>query len=224
MGRLLAALNMDDQGELEETVVAITADHGEGLGDHDWWGHGILYQEQIHVPLVLAGPGVPRYLAVQDRVRHVDLAPTLLALAAGSAFAGPVDGISLLPLMTQRASGGEPGSGQRPGPAYADAVTLMRYGAVFDPSVKEVRDDQLYAWIDADLKWIRHRLHPERSELYDLAADPGEQVNLVPVRGRDAGRLDRALEEESPMTEEINFSLPEDDEVRRRLRSLGYVD
>ena len=46
----------------------------------------------------------------------------------------------------------------------------------------------------------------------------------MPVRPRDAGRLDLALEQESPMTEEIDFSLPEDDEVRRRLRSLGYVD
>ncbi len=222
MGRLFAA--MEVHGGLERTVIAVTADHGEGLGDHDWWGHGILYQEQLHVPLALAGPGVPRDLKVGDRVRHVDLAPTLLRLAAGSAFERPVDGISLLPLMERRASGGEPGASERPGPAYADAVTLMRYGAVFDPGVSEVRDDQLYAWIDADLKWIRHRLHADRSELYDLAADPGEQVNLVPVRPRDAGRLDRALEQESPMTEEIDFSLPEDDEVRRRLRSLGYVD
>jgi arylsulfatase A-like enzyme len=222
MGRLFAAMGAG--GGLERTVVAVTADHGEGLGDHEWWGHGILYQEQLHVPLVLAGPGVPPELKVVDRVRHVDLAPTLLQLAAGTAFERQVDGISLLPLMARRAAGGEPGAGERPGPAYADAVTLMRYGAVFDPQVREVRDDQLYAWIDSDLKWIRHRLHQEKSELYDLAADPGELVNLVPAQPRDAGRLDRALEQEHPMTEEIEFSLPEDDEVRRRLRSLGYVD
>ena len=153
MGRLFDALEVN--GGMEQTVVAVTADHGEGLGDHDWWGHGILYQEQLKVPLVLAGPGVPSELKVSERVRHVDLAPTLLQLAAGTAFAGRVDGISLLPLMTRRASGGEPGAGERPGPAYADAVTLMRYGAVFDPGVTEVRDDQLYAWIDSDLKWCR---------------------------------------------------------------------
>ena len=222
MGRLFAALDAD--GGLEHTVIAVTSDHGEGLGDHDWWGHGILYQEQLHVPLALAGPGVPRDLLVQDRVRHVDLAPTLLHLAAGSDFGHKVDGISLLPLMTRRAAGDEPRAGELPGPAYADAVTLMRYGAVFDPGVSEVRDDQLYVWIDSNLKWIRHRLHADRSELYDLEADPGEQVNLVPVRPRDAGRLDRALEEEHPMTAEIDFSLPEDDEVRQRLKSLGYVD
>ncbi len=205
-------------------MLAVTADHGEGLGDHGWWGHGVLYQEQIRVPLALAGPGVPAALQVADRVRLVDLGPTLLQLGAGLAFPESVDGISLWPLMERRQAGLEPRRRDRPGPAYADAVALMRYGAVFDPQVVEERDDQLYAWIVDDLKWIRHRLRQDESELYDLDADPGETRNLFRQRPRDAARLDRSLENESPMTEAIDFSLPEDDDARERLRSLGYVD
>ena len=88
----------------------------------------------------------------------------------------------------------------------------------------EEKDDQLYVWIDGDLKWIRHRLRPSQSELYDLAADPHEAINLIRERGGDARRLDLALESRSPMTESVDFSLPDDPEVRDKLRSLGYVD
>ena len=56
LGRLLAAA----QAAVGELLVAVVADHGEGLGDHDWWTHGVLYQEQIRVPMLLAGPGVRR--------------------------------------------------------------------------------------------------------------------------------------------------------------------
>jgi hypothetical protein len=55
-------------------------------------------------------------------------------------------------------------------------------------------------------------------------ADPDELVNLFASRPEDAARLDASLEERSPMTEEIDFSLPEDRDVREKLRSLGYVD
>ena len=222
MGRLLAEI--DGQNLMERTLVAVTADHGEGLGDHGWWGHGVIYQEQVHVPLALAGPGVPEKLQVNDRVRHVDLAPTLLHMASGARFPGKLDGLSLWPLLERRAAGMEPRGGDRPGPAYADAVAIMRYGAIFDTGSVEAQQDQVYSWLDGDLKWIRHRLFPDKSELYDLAADPGETENLIPSRPRDAGRLDRALDAEQPMTEELDFSPPDDDEVRRRLRSLGYID
>jgi arylsulfatase A-like enzyme len=222
LGRLVQELG--GLGLADRTVLAVTADHGEGLGDHDWWGHGILYQEQIHVPLALAGPGLPAGVAVPDRVRHIDVAPTLLELATGAGFSRGMDGRSLLPLMAARAAGRTPPDGSLPGPAYADSVTLMRYGAIFSQGVTDEKDDQLYAWIAGDLKWIRHRLRPEESELYDLAADPDELVNLLAARPEDAARLDASLEERRPMTDGIDFSLPGDREVREKLRSLGYVD
>ena len=53
---LLAAL--EERGVLESTIVIAVADHGEGLGDHGWWGHTILYQEQIRVPMIVRWPGI----------------------------------------------------------------------------------------------------------------------------------------------------------------------
>jgi arylsulfatase A-like enzyme len=221
LGRLLAEI--DGLGLAPSTLIAVTADHGEGLGDHGWWGHGILYQEQIHVPLILRGAGLPEGVAIEDPVRHVDLPATLLDLAGGLRFTSPVEGISLLPLIADRTAGRPPRPDSLPGPAYADSVSLMRYGTVFARDVIEEKSDQLYAWIDQDLKWIRHRLRPAEGELYDLRQDPGELRNLVAARPAEAARLDRDLERLRPMTEEIDFSLPDDPEVLERLRPLGYV-
>ena len=56
LGRLFSALR--DSGRWGSTILVVVSDHGEGLGDHQWWTHGILYEEQIRVPLIIAGPGV----------------------------------------------------------------------------------------------------------------------------------------------------------------------
>jgi arylsulfatase A-like enzyme len=53
--RLISEL--EQGGESEKTVVIVVADHGEGLGDHEWWTHWILYQEQVRVPLIIRAPG-----------------------------------------------------------------------------------------------------------------------------------------------------------------------
>ncbi|MFQ5719305.1 MAG: sulfatase [Acidobacteriota bacterium] len=211
-------------GLLGKTIVAVTADHGEGLGDHGWWGHGILYEEQLRVPLILAGPGVPGAMRVADAVRQIDVAPTLMDLSAKTRFRDPVEGISLVPLVRARASGGRPDPASLPGPAYADSVAIMRYGAFFSRDAVEEKNDQLYAWIEGDMKWIRHRIHPENGELYDLATDPHEAHNLFGERPGEAARLDAHLSREKPMTEAISLTLPEDPEVLQRLRSLGYVE
>ena len=79
VGRVLDAL--DDLGLSNDTVVVLTADHGEEFRDHDGWGHGTtLYQEVVHVPLIVH---VPRQAAgkVKEFVRTIDIAPTVLTLA-----------------------------------------------------------------------------------------------------------------------------------------------
>jgi arylsulfatase A-like enzyme len=91
IGRLVEALDARDPGG--DTVLAVVADHGEGLGDHDWWTHGILDQEQIHVPLIIKAPGTDQRSEIDELISTVDLAPTLLDLAGvasplGVAFDG----------------------------------------------------------------------------------------------------------------------------------------
>jgi len=64
----------------DDAIVVLTSDHGESLGERDCWGHGLnLYQESLHVPLMMRGPGIAPGI-VEKPVQHLDLAPTLLDL------------------------------------------------------------------------------------------------------------------------------------------------
>lgn len=158
-----AALAAADQqlaqvlGELSpQALIAVTADHGEGLGDHGASFHGTnLSQSQIHVPLVVAGPGVvPGRHA--EATGLIDLAPTLLELA-GFEVPTELEGRSLAELLR----------GQRPsGEGYAFAAMIR------DRSVSEER----VALIRGRWKLIRG---PNGLELYDLDTDPSEQRNLA---------------------------------------------
>jgi len=90
-------------GPAEDALWIVTADHGEGLGNHGFIGHGrYVYNEQLHVPLLIHSPErFPRARRKDELVRLVDLAPTLAEIAGGS-FGDqpiPIEGRSLLPLL-----------------------------------------------------------------------------------------------------------------------------
>ncbi|MBW2726893.1 MAG: sulfatase [Deltaproteobacteria bacterium] len=70
LGKLFAAL--DAAGVREQTLIAIVGDHGQGMGDHGWWGHGILYQEQLRVPFILSLPGLGGGKRIHSLVRTTD--------------------------------------------------------------------------------------------------------------------------------------------------------
>lgn len=77
---------------MRNTVIVLTADHGEGFGEHGLMSHGnSLYQELIHVPLIITGPGIPEGKVVSRPASLLWLAPTLLALSGGNPgpFSGP---------------------------------------------------------------------------------------------------------------------------------------
>src|SRR5439155_6382798 len=85
-----------------ETVIVATADHGESLGEHGEPEHGVLvYDATLHVPLVIAGPGIAAGTVVRRQVRHVDLLPTALELLGVKPPAG-LDGTSLAPTLGVR--------------------------------------------------------------------------------------------------------------------------
>jgi arylsulfatase A-like enzyme/Tfp pilus assembly protein PilF len=185
------------------TIVMVTGDHGESLGDHRELDHGYyVYDATLHVPLVIAGPGLaPRI--VREQVRGVDIAPTLEAMAGLPARAG-LDGESLVPLL-----GGGP---RRNVPtSYAESwYPRLHFGW------SELRAIRVGEW-----KYVA----APRPELYDLRTDRGELKNLVTDRSTVASRLSadlaalvRELESAPPPV-----SVPPDEDTLARLRALGYV-
>lgn len=153
LGDLVAAVG-EHLGE--DTYVVVTSDHGESLGDHGVKNHGSsLYDSEIHVPLVVAGPSI-RPGRIQQVVGLVDLAPTLMELAGFVPPSMPtMDGLSVAPeLLGQR----EDALGK--GEAYSSMVA--------DRSVDENWD----ALVSGRYKLIVR--DGGKTELYDRELDPGE--------------------------------------------------
>jgi choline-sulfatase len=158
VGRLLETLA--GRGLDKNTVVAVTADHGESLGEHGELTHGLLlYEPALAVPLLVRAPGLaPRRL--DTPVSLVDLAPTLAGLL-GRRLPGPRNGA-----LDGRNLAGVLRTGREPPPA--DLYAETRYPETFGWS-------PLYALRRRELKYIA----APRAELYDLDGDPHEARNLV---------------------------------------------
>jgi len=186
----------------EEGIVAVTSDHGEELGEHGYFGHTVRFSEELlRVPLLIHLPGTGGGGSIEALVCHLDLAPTLLdacSLPAEGGFAGR----SFLGLMDDRAAAFE----ERP--VVAEALI----------GGKELA---------CAARTRRHKLIEHSRELYDLEADPGDTVNLYEGAPELAEELHRLIERHRQNAGEPG-SLAEptvaDHHLRKRLRSLGYVD
>ncbi len=186
IGRLLRGLAK--RGRLDRTLVVITADHGEELWDHRKFFHGqSLYDELLHVPLLVRWPALGHGRVVADVVRTVDLVPTI-----AEALARPIpegDGRSLAPLASGApapdplASGAPrpdpPGHHQQPRVAFA----LVAHAEPRTPERQAVRT--------ATRKLIRD-VSDGALQFYDLVADPGEKRNLGPAAA-GAADLEKVL-------------------------------
>ena len=199
---------LEQRGLFDESVVVLTADHGEGLGDHGESYHGFfVYDSTVHVPLIVRLPGgTEGGRVVTDAVSHVDIAPTLAELL-DLAGTGAVQGRSLLPSM-QGLQEPDPGRG-----VYAESFyALDHYGWA---PLRSLRT--------ADYKYIET---PD-PELYALLEDPDELTNVLLER-RDVSRELRA--EALELAAELDRAAPEanpepdlDEEALAQLRALGYL-
>ncbi len=196
VGRFLDGLRA--RGLLDRAIVALTSDHGEGLGDHGEQEHGLLlYREAVHVPLVLrlpdrAGAGV----RVGGAVAQVDMAATLLDLSSVP-FDG-MDGVSLRGALSSRMASERT--------VYSETL-YPRYHFGWS---------ELYAASDGRFRFIR----APTPELYDLGKDPGEKQNLAAGRPQVTASMDAWL---GRVTRAVAAPEAVDSQTRERLAALGYV-
>jgi arylsulfatase A-like enzyme len=197
---------IEQRGLRDRTIVSVTADHGEGLGQHGWMGHTVhLYDEQIRVPWILRWPKMLKAgTRVVAPVGLVDVAPTIAELA-GVTLPGPVDGRSLAEALR---AGVEPDVlpvfGVRPplGESYAQYAREKRF----------VRTDR---W-----KLIRGEGQPD--ELYDLLQDPGETRNLAAERPTITAELGALLDARTAAAPLEQRQLDLSPEQSDALKALGY--
>lgn len=98
LGQLFAQLKQ--MGRYDNTLIVLTADHGEELFEHGGFSHGYsLYQEVLRVPLWIKLPGQTQAQVIQDRVSLADITPTILAAVGVPVEVGGMDGRSLEPLL-----------------------------------------------------------------------------------------------------------------------------
>ncbi|MFN8602505.1 MAG: sulfatase-like hydrolase/transferase [Candidatus Binatia bacterium] len=183
-----------------DTLVILTADHGEEFLDHGGFGHGdTLYEEVLHVPLIVAGSGVARGVRVPALASLVDVVPTVLDRVGAAAPAG-LEGRSLLAEL-------------RGGARRAEDRTLALHTASHDGtlSLRGVRAN--------DRKLLRDDVKGT-SALYDLASDPREQRSVLPD-APDAG-LERALAQ-LRVTQPGSTAPAPDPKTVESLKALGYL-
>jgi arylsulfatase A-like enzyme/Tfp pilus assembly protein PilF len=192
----------------DSTLIVITGDHGEMLGEHGELNHGFfIYEGALRVPLVVRVPRAPAAPRQVDLpVSLIDIVPTVLSLV-GAEVPKDVQGMDLSPWLAGRGAGG----GARP--LYAETVTPTRYYGT----------SSLLGVIVDGWKYIE----TSRPELYDLRSDPAEAVNLLlrePVRADALGKtlvsiLTAAGRAPGPAPESAAL----DEAARQRLAALGYL-
>ena len=187
----------------DSTLLIITADHGEMLGEHGERHHGyFIYRSALRVPLIFRIPGqAPR--TVEQLVGLIDIVPTMCTLL-GIEPPENIQGVDLWPLL----SGRSPGIEQRD--LYCESLFATKYNA-----------NPLLGLITEGWKYI----HTTRPELFDLDQDPRESRNVFRERAQMAmnmrDRLAKMIDDQLRDIGDRRKAM--DSETTRQLQSLGYV-
>ncbi len=235
LGALLDAL--DGAGLSEQTIVVVTADHGEHMREahvapESWFGHVDVYDEVCRVPLVMAGPNVAWGRTLDRQISSMDVAPTVLALAGVDATLGRMRGFAdEIDVVdgegagegdrgtTGQATGSRPVAGTESTRGVSEPLVVMAnpHRGLHDRAVRRGR------W-----KLIERNGYP--AELYDLSIDPQELVNVIQPLAPVFAELAAVLAQTPAMFGNAgpggSFGTAEelDPALREMLEALGYVE
>ena len=199
LGRLMDTLRRVSPPE--KTLLAVLSDHGESLGEHGEYTHGVfLYDATLRIAFLLSGAGVPSGMRLKPQARTIDLLPTILDLLGGPAPAG-IAGTSLVPLFTGK-----------------EADTAVSYAESLYPKINlgwaELRGVRTNEW-----KYIR----APKPELYDLVRDPQETTNVASEHPDMVRKLEAQVAAASFMDTAKVETTPIDERTLAQLKSLGYT-
>ena len=206
-------------GLLDRTLVIITADHGENLGDHDLLGHDFcVYNTLLHVPLIVRLPGlVPAGAATDTPVENRLLWSLIEKVLWDPGPEAPIPAGQLASVLREADEAG--------GPVFAELYQRPLETDLWRASPRrEELARGLKCVVRGNMKYIR--ASDDAEELYDVIADPGELNNLAGRRAEDRSVLSDLLTARVAALgtaeggEEPEFS----EALKRRLKSLGYLD
>lgn len=193
----------------ERGIVAVTADHGENLGEHGiWWDHAGLYTEALHVPMILAWPGGPRGARESRGVRQIDIGRTLLDLSglAQSEF---------------------------PGQSLADPEVIAvepRFAISSGHREASITVGSMHLVLNLRRHHSRHnlggaQLQAHSVELFDIGTDPACSNNLALTEFNTAQRMRELLIEWLLAVDDPGWAgeAHDDEESLAALAELGYV-
>ncbi len=190
-------------GLIKNTLIIITADHGEYLGDHGFYFmHGGLYDTIIKIPLIMKCKGIfPHGKIIDQQISSIDIMPTILS-AVKIKVDIKMDGVSLLPVICGRYY-------NRP---YAFGEFMNPQG-VFTRSIRNKNWKLIFDVVK------------NTYELYDLKKDPRELTNLINTRINEFKFLKSELEKWAhTYKHNMVTSIGQlDEQTKNRLMSLGYV-
>jgi arylsulfatase A-like enzyme/Flp pilus assembly protein TadD len=203
VGRLISFLKANNI--YRNTLIVLTGDHGESLGEHGEKTHGFfIYNATLHVPVLIHLPGSTSTKTVSELVSLVDLMPTVLEVLKVE-IPAEVQGHGLLPLMV-------PKKAEESRNLYAETFLPRLH---FNWSELRAVETDRYQFIDAP-----------KPELYDLSKDPGETQNLYADKKAVAGELRNRLTTliaQYSAGQELAEKTGLDPALMERLKSLGYA-
>lgn len=206
IGRLLKKL--DELGLSDKTLIIITADHGEEFMEHGSLMHEWqLYDELIHVPFIMRfKEKIGKGQIIRNQVQSIDIMPTVLDIL-GISLNKEAEGTNLVPLINGVESINRA--------AYTECLGWPGFGINLY-SIRTERFKFIYTISKAKGPSV---------ELYNLKNDPGETMNLAFKKPQLAEKLKKHLFDHIGSAEELfregNGQI--DEELRKRLKSLGYL-